>query len=65
MNVTLQDQIAEVKRELALRERKYPEWVTSGRMKREQAARQINAMKAVLNTLEQQDAINRPELFPR
>lgn len=45
------DQIACVRREIAMRERVYPKWVNAGRMKAEAAEREIAAMRAVLETL--------------
>lgn len=44
-------QIAEVRREIAQRERVYPRWVASGQMKQATADRQMAVMRAVLNTL--------------
>lgn len=49
---TLADQIAAVKREIALRERVYPRWVADRRLTQDKADREIAAMKAVLATLE-------------
>lgn len=49
--MTLDQQIACVKREIALRERVYPGWVSKGSMKQEKADHEIAAMKAVLQTL--------------
>lgn len=49
---TLLEQIAEVKRECAMRERVYESWVLSGRLKIEDSKRQIRRMRAVLATLE-------------
>ena len=46
------DQIAEVKRGIALRERVYPKWVEAGRLKQDKADRQLAIMRAVLATLE-------------
>lgn len=51
--VPLADQIAAVRREIALRRRVYPKWVEAGRMKAEAADREIAAMQAVLDTLQQ------------
>ncbi|HEV2098727.1 MAG TPA: hypothetical protein VGR45_07340 [Stellaceae bacterium] len=45
-------QIACIKREIALRERVYPKFVASGRMKQEAADRELVTMGAVLATLE-------------
>lgn len=52
--VSLDDQIACVKREIGMRERVYPRWVEQGRMKAEAAAKETANMKAVLATLEEQ-----------
>jgi len=49
---TLLEQIAEVKRECAMRERVYGSWVLSGKMKIEDSKRQIRRTGAVLATLE-------------
>ena len=40
-----------MKREIAMRERVYPNWVKNGKMKLDQADYQIEAMRAVLRTL--------------
>ena len=50
--ITLEAQITEVKRELALRSRVYPRWVSCGKLKRERADSLLEAMQAVLETLE-------------
>lgn len=50
--VPLTDQIKCAKRELALRERAYPKWVQGGRMKRETAAHEMEAMRAIVASLE-------------
>ncbi len=63
---TLNEQIAEVARECAMRERVYAGWVLNGRMKVEDSRRQIRRMRAVLATLEALRAAERekqPELF--
>lgn len=49
--IPLSEQIAEVEREIKEREREYPGHVVKGRMRREQAHRHIDAMRAVLATL--------------
>ena len=51
MTITLAEQIACVERELAMRRRAYPKWVTAKRMSQESADREITAMTAVLATL--------------
>jgi hypothetical protein len=48
---TIDAQIDCVRRELALRKSVYPKWVTSGRMKPEDADHQIHCMQAVHDTL--------------
>ncbi len=65
-SATLDEQIAEVSRECAMRERVYAGWVTSGRMKLADSQRQIRRMRAVLATLEKLRAAERakqPELL--
>ena len=49
---TLEEQILCVKREIIMRERNYPGWVKTGRLKQHNAERQIETMIAVLATLE-------------
>lgn len=49
--VPLADQIAEVRRELALRDRVYPHMVASGKVSEEEAAAQTARMQGVLKTL--------------
>ena len=45
--ITLDEMIREVEREIALRRRVYPNWIASGRLKRDKAERQIKVMEAV------------------
>lgn len=49
--VTLQDQIACVRRELAMRANAYPRFIASGKMKQAKADREIAVMEGVLNML--------------
>ena len=49
---TLAEQIACVRREIAMRERVYPKWVEGGRMKQADANRELETMKAVLETVQ-------------
>ena len=49
--ITLDEQIAEAQRELALREKCYPGWVKSGRLSMDEAYHQLAAMRAILTTL--------------
>lgn len=51
MAITLDQQIACVRRELAMRKRVYAKWVQNGRMKQETATHEIDAMQAVHDTL--------------
>lgn len=48
---TLDQQIQSVAREIKMRERVYPRWVASGKMKRENADYELECMKAILATL--------------
>jgi hypothetical protein len=48
---SLQDQLTCVHREIGMRERVYPKFVMSGKMKQEAADREIACMKAVHMTL--------------
>jgi hypothetical protein len=62
--IDLLDQIKEVRREIALRERVYPGWVQRGRLKEGQAAYGLAAMREVLKTLERLGAeTKQPSLF--
>jgi len=49
--ITLDDQIAAVRREIAMRERVYPRQIGNGRMSRKTADRELALMQAVLETL--------------
>lgn len=51
IEISLDDQIASVAREIAMRERVYPRWVSAGKMKQATAEAEIERMKAVLATL--------------
>lgn len=51
--ITLDEQIACVKRELSLRSRVYPRWTATGKLKPATADSEIAAMRAVLATLEE------------
>lgn len=54
MSFTLEEKIACVKRELAMRERAYPRWVDAGKMSDHKATREIMLMKAILADYEEQ-----------
>lgn len=49
--ITLEQQIACIRRELALRQRNYPRWVADGRMKQAESDHQLAAMQAAHDTL--------------
>jgi hypothetical protein len=53
MSMTLRQQIACLKREIALRKNVYPKWVESGKMRSSEADYEIEAMTAALHTLMQ------------
>lgn len=49
--VSLDRQIAEVRRELAMRQRLYPNWIARGTLKQRTADEQLHLLTAVLQTL--------------
>lgn len=49
---SIDDLVACAKRELRLRQRKYPEWVLAGRMKEQQSQHEIDCMQQIVETLE-------------
>jgi hypothetical protein len=50
--ITIEDQIEEVRKEISMRERVYPEWVKTGRYKPDTANRKLAVLRKVMNTLE-------------
>lgn len=50
---TFDEQISCVARELALRKACYPKWVSNGRMKKEEADRELARMEAVMASLKE------------
>lgn len=54
--VRIDDQIACVTREIAMRRKVYPRWVAAGKMTQAKADTEISCMLAVLATLEARDA---------
>ena len=50
--ITLAEQIAEARRELALRRKLYPAWVKRGKLDMTTAYYQLQAMEAIVRTLE-------------
>ncbi len=49
--ITIDEQIAEVKREIAMRNKVYPKWIEAGSLQKPKADFQILAMEAVLISL--------------
>ena len=66
--IAIDQQIAEVQREIGMRMRVYPRWIEANTMTHQKAERQIAAMLAVQTTLEQlrdeRVAKVAPGLFP-
>lgn len=54
--ITLDDKIAELRREIAMRERVYPGWVSAGRMTEARASRQTAVLRSILRDYESQAA---------
>lgn len=50
--ITIERQIAAVRREISMRRKVYPGWVQRGRMTQDEADRQIATMEAARATLE-------------
>lgn len=65
--IPLADQLAEVRREIGMRRKAYPRWVSLGRMTQQQADRSLALMEAVRDTLAglvaEQVAKDTPGLF--
>lgn len=49
--VTFDEQLIEIEREIKIRERLYPRWVTDDRLKVEDARKQLARLKAVRETM--------------
>ncbi len=49
--ITIEEQIASVEREIAMRKRVYPRWCEQNRMSTQKADHEIACMEAVLDTL--------------
>ena len=52
MRKSIHEQIESAKRELGMRQRVYPNWVKSGRLTQARADHEIDAMTAIIATLE-------------
>ena len=57
--MTLQEQIAEAQRELALRRQCYPGWIKAGKLDEGEAKWQIRVMEDMVRTLTRLDAEQR------
>ena len=60
---TFEDMLAEIDRELAMRERVYPKWCASGKMKRETAERQVVRANVTLGDVGAPDQLEEGPLF--
>ena len=63
--ITIEQQLACVQREIKMRERVYPKWVGSGKMQAAKANYELQAMRAVAETLKglQPNLFNEPDSF--
>ena len=61
--ITTEQKIACIKREIAMRQRVYPRWVDTGKMKQEKADHEIDAMLAILRDYENVERL-RDEAVP-
>lgn len=52
MTPTIADQLASARRELKMRQRVYPQWVATGRLRQDIADHEIACMAAIVTTLE-------------
>src|SRR5215470_7384739 len=59
MMITLEEQIAEAQRALALRRKVYPQWIKRGKLDMTTAHYQLQAMEAIIKTLMRLDAEQR------
>jgi hypothetical protein len=57
--ITLEEQIAEARRELALRKKCYPQWIKRGKLDAGEATYQIRCLEAIVRTLMRLDAEQR------
>lgn len=60
----INEQIAEVSREITMRERIYPRWIETGRLSPKVAEHQTEAMKAALVTLKAVASARTPQGTP-
>lgn len=60
---TTYEKLVELRRELSLRNRVYPEFVANGRLHKLDADRQVGILREVIADYEQLAALDEPELF--
>lgn len=65
MSIDIDRQIACVRREVSMRRRVYPRWVSTGKMTQDEADRQISTMEAVQATLESVRSERQAQVAPR
>jgi len=63
--IDIDRQIACVRREISMRRRVYPRWVSTGKMTQDEADRQISTMEAVQATLESVRSERQAQVAPR
>jgi hypothetical protein len=60
-DISLEAQLKEAKREIALRHKCYPAWITAKRLNQFKAEDQLAAMEAIIRTLERVIAQSSPK----
>lgn len=60
---TTEEKLHEIEREIAMRQRVYPRWIANGKLKPEQAAKQIAILQAIAHDLRAQIAAVPGPLF--
>jgi len=56
--ITLAEQLTAARRELAMRQRVYPNWVAVGKMKQEKADHELACMAAIVETIDKVKMLN-------
>jgi hypothetical protein len=62
MNISIDDMIKCIEREIGMRMRVYPRWVEQKKMTQEKALNEINTMQAVLEQLKKDKDNEQPRL---
>lgn len=63
MSYTTKSIVAELRREVAMRRRVFPDWVATGRLKQAEADLRIALMEAAIERLESTDKPDQQSLF--